>query len=152
MEPEIDTKLERLIHRQLKELPPLKAPSALLTRVLATVRQRQSLPWWQQSIWHWPIAIKAAFLLFAAGIMLSLTGGTWWAEELAANPPEFASKGISMAQGFADTMAPLGNAFWAIWRSFLQTALVGALISAAALYLICIGAGTLFVRQALKRA
>src|SRR4051794_22530553 len=56
MAPEIDTKLERLIHRQLKEQPPLKAPPALLMRVLAAARQQQALPWWKQSIWHWPIA------------------------------------------------------------------------------------------------
>jgi len=152
MAPEIDKNLERLIHRQLKELPPLKAPPVLLMRVLSAARARQALAWWQQPIWHWPTWVKAAFVVIAAGIMMSLTGGTWWAGELAANPPEFANRGIDMAQSLAGTVSPLTNVMSVLWRSFLQTAVISALAVAGVMYLICVGAGTLFVRVAWKRA
>ena len=140
MEPKIDPTLERLVHQELKKLPPVKAPARLSARVLEVVRARQALPWWQQSFWHWPAAARGAFLLLVAVIVASLTGGTWFAGELAVDGT------------VAKYVNPLANAFLVMWRSFLQTLVLWALGFAMMLYLICVGAGTLFVRMAYKRA
>ena len=140
MEPKIDPTLERLVHQELKKLPPVKAPARLSARVLELVRARQALPWWQQSFWHWPAAARGAFLLIVAMIVVSLTGGTWFASEVAVDST------------VAKYINPLANAFLVMWRSFLQTLTLWLLGFAAMLYLICVGAGTLFVRMAYKRA
>jgi hypothetical protein len=145
MKAKFDPTLEQLIHQELKKLPPVKAPTTLAARVLAAVRARKALPWWQQSFWHWPVLAKAAFLLFAALIVLSLTGGTWFAGEVAST-----SSGV--AKGFMNFVNPLATAMAVMWRSFLQTLVIWGLGAAAMLYFFCVGAGTLFVRVAYKRA
>ena len=140
MEPKIDPTLERIIHQELKKLPGLKAPARLSARVLEIVRAREALPWWQQSFWHWPAAARGAFLLVVAMIVLSLTGGAWFAGE------------IALDGAVTKYINPLASAFLVMWRSFLQTLALWALGFAAVLYLVCVGAGTLFVRVAYKRA
>lgn len=60
--------LEQLIHRELRALPPRRAPRSLEGRVLAALEHRASLPWWHQSWSYWPAAVRAAFLAFATGI------------------------------------------------------------------------------------
>ena len=140
MEPKTDPKLEQLIHQELKKLPPVTAPVRLAARVLEVVRARRALPWWQQSFWHWPALARAVFLIVVALIAVSLTGGTWFAGEVAADG------------SIGRYVSPFTNAFAIMWRSFLQTLVVWALSFAGVLYLICVGAGTLFVRMAYRRA
>lgn len=144
MERKFDPTLERVIHQELKRLPAVKAPARLSARVLEAVRARQALPWWQQSFWHWPSLARAVFLLLVGFIAVSLTGGTWFASEVAADG--------TVAKTVAEYLSPLTNAFVVMWRSFLQTLALWALALAGVLYLICVGAGTLFVRLAYKRA
>ena len=152
MKPKFDPTLERLIHQELQKLPPVKAPTTLTARVLAAVRARKALPWWQQSFWHWPMSAKAAFFIFAGLVLLSLTGGTWFAGEVASGYSGLADKSLSLARGLVDFLNPLGTAMAVMWRSFLQTVVIWGLGAAATLYFICVGAGTLFVRVAYKRA
>lgn len=76
--PDNHRKLERIIHRTLRELPPRRAPHALEQRVLAELERRAALPWWRKSFVHWPIAARAAFLVLSAGIVkLALLAGVW---------------------------------------------------------------------------
>ena len=152
MKPKFDPTLEKLIHQELKKLPAVKAPRTLTARVLAAVAARKALPWWHQSFWHWPMFAKTAFFAFAGLVLLSLTGGTWFAGEVASSYSGMAGKGVGLARGFVDFINPLGTAMAVMWRSFLQTVVVWGLGSAAILYFICVGAGTLFVRVAYKRA
>ena len=144
MERKFDPALERVIHQELKKLPTVKAPDRLKARVLEAVRARQSLPWWQQSFWHWPAPVRAVFLFLVGFIAMSLTGGTWFAGEVASDS--------TVARTVAEYMSPFTNAFVVMWRSFLQTLALWALALAGVMYLICVGAGTLFVRVAYKRA
>lgn len=55
--------LEQQIHAVLRSQPPRRAPHSLESRVLAEIARRRSLPWWQQSFVHWPIAMRVAFLV-----------------------------------------------------------------------------------------
>lgn len=71
-------KLERLIHRTLRELPPRRAPHTLEQRVLAEIERRAALPWWRKSFVHWPVAARAAFIVLSAGVVkLALLAGVW---------------------------------------------------------------------------
>ena len=67
MHPPKDPKLERFIHRALRELPAPAAPRTLEARVLAEIERRAGLPWWRKNFAHWPLAARAVFLLGALG-------------------------------------------------------------------------------------
>ena len=111
---------------------------SLSARVLASVHARQALPWWQQSIWHWPHAARTAFLVVLAIAVMAITGSTWFAGDIAA-------KGI-------DVLQPFSTVFFALWRTILQNVIVFGLAFSAMLYLICLGAGTIFFRFAVRRS
>jgi len=68
-----DQQLERALTRALRELPPLRAPATLESRVYAELARRAALPWWRQSFSHWPGMARATFLLFCTSLGL-LTG------------------------------------------------------------------------------
>lgn len=50
--PDPEEKLERLIHRTLRDLAPRRAPRTLEARVFAELERRAALPWWRQSYAH----------------------------------------------------------------------------------------------------
>ena len=76
--PDHEEKLERLIHRTLRELPLRRAPGTLETRVLAELARRAALPWWRKSFVHWPVPARAIFLLGSVGIVkLVLMAAIW---------------------------------------------------------------------------
>jgi hypothetical protein len=142
MNHEPDKSLEEFIHRELRQLPPLRAPADLIARVRAAIASQGALPWWAQSWFAWPgyarlgSALAAAALL--AGLVWVSVGG--WA---VANP-------LGEAGG---TLAALGGAFSALVQ-FLATAagvtppalLAAAVGGLAVMYLGCVGLGTLFYR------
>jgi hypothetical protein len=143
MQPE--TNLERVIHRELRKLPAVKAPEALSARVLAMVREHQALPWWQKSIWHWPNGARTTFMVALAIVVAIMTGSTWWAGDVAA-------KGLNAFTETTVGLMPLGNAFLVLWKTLLHNIALFALIFSAMLYLVCLGAGTMFVRFAARRS
>jgi len=145
MGPEIDSNLERVIHHELRRLPPVKAPEALAARVLASVQAHRDLPWWQQSIWHWPAYVRTAFLIVLAVGFTVITSSTWWAGAVAANYSGVFSPVTQL-------LGTLGNAFLVLWKTLLQNVVLFGLAFTAMLYLFCLGAGTMFVRLAVRRS
>src|SRR4051812_1882703 len=76
--PESHDRLERLIHRTLRELPPQRAPLSLEQRVLAEIERRAALPWWRKSFVHWPVAARWMFVVLSVGVVkLFLLGSVW---------------------------------------------------------------------------
>jgi hypothetical protein len=145
MQPEVDPNLERVIHQELRKLPPVKAPTALLGRVLASVRVEAALPWWRKSIWQWPHGARTAFFIVLALIITAITSSTWWAGDVAA-------RGADALNQSTQSLMPLGNAFLVLWRTVLQNVVLFALAFSGMLYLLCLGAGTMFVRFAVRRS
>ena len=145
MRPEIDPNLERVIHQELRKQPPVKAPGALLERVLTSVRMEQSLPWWRKSIWHWPNGARSAFFIVLAVLVTAISSSTWWAGDVAA-------RGADVLNQSTQSLAPLSNAFFVLWRTVLQNLVVFGLGFVGMLYLLCLGAGTMFVRFAVRRS
>jgi hypothetical protein len=70
---EIDDKLERLLQRELRALPLLRAPRTLESRVLGELARRAALPWWQRSFANWPMGARVSFVL----ICVALSGATF---------------------------------------------------------------------------
>jgi hypothetical protein len=63
--------LEKLIDRVCREQPALKAPATLSARVLAGIERRSALPWWRRSFTHWPVPVRAAFIVACGAAVLT---------------------------------------------------------------------------------
>lgn len=75
---ERDERLERAVHRTLRELPLRRAPRTLEERVRAEIARRAALPWWRKSFREWPLPARAVLLLACAGTAkLVLMAGVW---------------------------------------------------------------------------
>jgi hypothetical protein len=147
MASEPDPRLAEQIHRALRQLPDLAAPRTLLPRVLA------ALPWWRRAWWHWPLAAQAAFLALALALAALLSsGGLWFHDGVAAYSQEMTAR-LGVLGTLADTLAVLLKALLVLAAKLADSPLLlYALALGAALYLACVGVGTLCVRLALKRA
>ncbi len=64
--------LAEQIHRELHQLPGLKAPKTLGPRVLAAIAARQEAPWWKKSWVAWPTSMKLAFLVMGTAAIAGL--------------------------------------------------------------------------------
>ena len=73
LNPDPDSKLEQFIERELKKLPALRAPPAVLRNVMARVRATLGLPWWQRPWLFWPIAARVAVLAIFIGMVAGLS-------------------------------------------------------------------------------
>lgn len=85
--PDSHDRLERTIHRALRDLPPRRAPRSLEERVLAEIARQAALPWWRKSFVHWPLPARVGFLVLStaiAGLVLVLT--VWGGAGLEALP------------------------------------------------------------------
>lgn len=95
--------LERLIDRELKQLPSPRAPETLLPRVLAATAARKSAPshaerWFDRSR-RWRLATVAVLVLITAGVAAM---GYVWRPQLGA--------GLSWLQGAGGTLTRVGTA------------------------------------------
>ena len=151
MPPEIDPHLEALVDEELRQLPPVAAPTTLAPRILAAIQARAAQPWWRRSWWNWPPTAQAAFLLLALAIVSLLAGGSWWlGEDLNAYSQQAAQK-LSLLSAFWQSLQALATAVVLLWQKTAQALLVYALVASLVLYLVCLGLGTVFVRFAWRR-
>lgn len=147
----MDPKLEALLHRELKELPPLKAPSSLAPGVMAILAARSRVPWWQRAWWDWPVAAKAAFVIVALLVAGAFSGGGLFLGDGMSNYSLEVAGRFDFADSILGNFAPLLGAFHRVWQEFAQPFLIYGAIAAGAVYLMFIGVGTACFRFALKR-
>jgi hypothetical protein len=69
--------LEQLVHRELRALPPRKAPRTLEARVFAAIEQRNAIAWWHKSWSYWPAGVKAAFAFVATAFAGTITAASY---------------------------------------------------------------------------
>ena len=63
--------LERLIDRELRALPPPRAPRALLPRIMAAVEDGAQRPWYTRAWLQWPVGWQIASALVLLGVVAS---------------------------------------------------------------------------------
>jgi hypothetical protein len=146
--------LEELIHRELLKLPVRSAPATLIPRILARIEAQSRRRWWQRPWTQWPISLQVA----AVPLMLAMVTSALWAlwalsalsnrampaAELSAMPSNFGPAGAVW-----DVASALGTAVVVVGRSANQQWLWLSLFVPIAMYLACIGLGTLAYRMAL---
>lgn len=147
----MDPKLEALLHRELKELPPPKAPSSLAPNVMAILAARSRVPWWQRAWWDWPVAAKAAFVVLALVVAGAFGGGSALLGEGVSGYSLALSERLDFSESILANFTPLVYAVHRLWEELAQPFLLYAAIAAGAVYLTFIGVGTACFRFALKR-
>lgn len=129
--------LEKLVHDNLRALPPRRAPRSLESRVLAAIEARAALPWWQQSFRSWPVAARVVFILFSAGVIkVALMGAVWVMAGF--NATEFANAFSTQFSWFNS----LRNAFGSVTELF---AVLGRSIPTLWIYAVLGGIATVYV-------
>ena len=140
--------LEQLIHRELRALPPRRAPRTLESRVLAALEQRAALPWYHQSWSYWPASLRAAFLAAATG----LSGAAVTALTLASRTPTSAALSQEVGSRFEIFPKLIAAGNWAInFATHLignipPLWLYGGLATVAAFYFTFFGLGAVAYR------
>ncbi|MEO8429432.1 MAG: hypothetical protein ABI651_20255 [Verrucomicrobiota bacterium] len=153
MDNEAERRLAERIHTELRRLPPLKAPETLAARVLATIESRAHQPWWRKSWMNWPSSVRLAFVV---GVCALATGFLYLGFQFGSdNPAGTAITKVSEWFGFLEPLwnliAALGNAFVLVLRAGGQLLFWGTAAFVAAMYLTCVGLGTLCYRVALNK-
>jgi hypothetical protein len=144
---------EDALTEELRRLPDVEAPETLIPRVMALIRAKARLPWWRQTWWHWPPAAQLFVLLSFLGLVIGLScyGPQAW-DALAASPLGQAVAGWLQALApLADGLSALVNAFALIIRQTGTLALILTAVVCLAMYLSCLGLGTMMYRVAFSK-
>jgi hypothetical protein len=144
MTPPDEQKLERLIHRTLRELPPRRAPHSLEARVLAEIERRALLPWWKKSFAYWPLAARAGFFLLSAGLVMAVM---WVTAGFDATPLKqmFETRFVWVENAGAVARA-IGSFFDIVFRNIPPLWLYGGLAFIGAMYAAFFGLGAAVYR------
>lgn len=138
-----EQKLERMIHRTLRELPARPAPRSLETRVMAEIARRAALPWWRKSFTHWPLTARALFAVACLGLVkVALMGGVWVMAGF--DPAQFReafAQQFSWMQSGLVVVEAITGFFEIIGRNIPSLWLYGGLAVIATLYVTLFGLG-----------
>jgi hypothetical protein len=146
--PENRGKLEHVVHRTLRKLPPRRAPHSLEQRVRAELERRAALPWWRKSFVHWPLAARAGFVVLCAGLVkLALMSSVWGAAgfnvapftNALAEPVLWMENGVVVVRAITDFFNIMLRNIPALW-------LYGGLVFFATLYATLFGLGAAAVK------
>jgi hypothetical protein len=140
--------LERVVHRRLRALPPLRAPETLLPRVLAAARdaaRRRARAWfaWAPS---WQAAAVVALVAAAAGLAI-----VWPTVELLLRETAAAAVDplAAVLSGVTDRVRALATAARLIGGAVPQRALVVCAVLLVLMWTACAALGTALSRVVL---
>jgi hypothetical protein len=151
MNSDYDTRLEAEISRELKDLPPLRAPDSLVPRVLAALERRSVAPSYRRSWQMWPASLQWASLL----VLLILFGGLCFAG-WKLSQMEAVTVSMQRVGNWFSGFSAIGGTLSVLWSSavlilkHLGAGFMIACLTALGLgYAVCLGLGTIYVRIAL---
>ena len=152
MENDPDPNLEQLIHGQLQKLPYFAAPSTLIPRVMAVLQAQAQGPWWCNAWSSWPLPAKAAFLIMAVALAGFVSNSSSMVSDgMSAYSQQVAGR-LGVFAVLGDILVRLANVLGEVGLNTAEPLLIYGLVTAAVLYLVCLGLGTMFVRVASKRS
>jgi hypothetical protein len=142
-------KLERLIHRTLRELPDRPAPRSLAARVEAALAQRAASPWWRRSYADWPRGLRYAVLflgVLAAAALVVVSRSPIGARAFGALAVSFPWIALLQTLGASllETMHGVFDAIPAAW-------LYSGLVLLVACYALLLGLGAAVYRTFFRR-
>ncbi len=148
-----NSQLEAAVDRELKALPSLRAPQRLLTRVMATIEQRATSPWYRRDWQAWPLPLQVISMSVLMVAFAGLCFESWQLVHVPAvvSATSEASGWFRMLGRCASTLGVLANALVLAVRSLGPLTLSGIVMALVLGYAACIGFGTLYLRLAFAR-
>src|SRR5215472_5113288 len=148
-----EKRLETAVDRELRQLPELLAPQALVLRVMKAIEARLGLPWYRQSWLMWSPALRTVSLVILVTLFAGICFGTWKLTHLESYTAAVQPVGSWFA-GFGAighaTAALLGALVLAVKQR--GTGFLVAIFAALAFgYALCVGLGTVYLRLGLAR-
>lgn len=137
MTPESEEKLTQAVDRTLRALPPRRAPFSLEQRVRAEIARRAALPWWRRSFAHWPLPMKAGFLVLSVVKIYALVV---WSGALPVPTGALATPVAWLEGGFA-VFRSIASVCETVVRSLPPLWLYGGLAVCGAAYAALMGLG-----------
>ena len=116
MNPQVSMDLETVIGRELRQLPPPRAPHTLLPRVLAAVQAWTMRPWYQRPWFTWPLGWQMGL---SAALILLVTGGGLLLPGASAAVWTFSAPAIGEIAGAAGRAAVAVNTAAVLWRALV---------------------------------
>lgn len=140
--PDHEARLERLVQRAVRDLPPRPAPRSLEQRVRAEIARRAELPWWRRSFSYWPAPARAGFLaLSLVAVAALVVSGFWIGGGLEERLPGALATPAAWLEHGSTVLRALGGCVSIVERNIPPFWLYGGLAVAAALYLTLFGLG-----------
>ncbi len=153
MNPDYEKQLEAVIDRKLKGLGELPAPAMLASRIMHTLEQRATLPWYRRAWQSWPVAWQVAsltaMLVVFGGICFGIVGLSQAASATA--PAHQIGGWLASVGAVFKTLGVLAEAVVLAVRQLGMAWLMGCLVGIGLAYAACIGLGTAWMRLALAR-
>jgi hypothetical protein len=153
MNPDYDRQLEAEISRELKALPELAAPAALMNRVMAVIEQRATVPWYRRSWQTWPAALQTASLVGLLALFGGLCLGGW---EL--SQTEAATLALHRVSEWFSGLSVIGNTFNVLVNAAVLAVkklgtgfIIACLVLVGLGYALCVGLGTVYFRLAFAK-
>jgi len=148
MENDRNKQIEQLIHRELRQLPELRAPETLVHRVMLAVHAKERQLWWQRPWLSWPrpMQVTSSALCIAAVVALVYFGTGAWQSAGIGNPLDQFWQWISSLSVLWDWLMTLMNAVALVLQKAGQQYVIIGLSVAVTMYLMCVAAGTMCYR------
>ena len=145
--------LERLIQRELRKLPEMRAPETLVHRVMLAVHVKERQPWWQRPWLTWPRPAQViSSALFASTVTaLIYFGAQAWQLAGIGNPLDKIWMWIVSLAPLWDGLMAILNAVVLVVQKGGQLYLFIGLGVATTMYLLCLATGTACYRLAFNR-
>jgi len=153
MNPHDEKQLEAAISRELKALPNLRAPRSLAAHVMATIEQRQAVPWYRLAWQDWPLPLRA----IAGLVLVASFSGLCFLSWQFVRTPDFAAASGKVGSLFAgcgviwNALGVLKNALLLVVKNLNPAILIGCGVALALGYAMCLGLGTVYVRLGFAR-
>lgn len=154
MENDRDKQIERVIHRELRQLAELRAPETLVHRVMLAVHAKARQSWWRQPWLTWPLGMRVLSLavLMASVGLVSYLAGTAWEGLSPLSPSGKIIESFTWIKPIWDTVSALVGAVAVLLRVVGQQFLLIASALLVMVYLACVGIGTVCFRFAYNKA
>lgn len=144
---------EKELHRELLQLPDLKAPGTLIPGVLDRLTASAPSAWYQRAWWHWPIGLRIASALCALALLgaLGWLAGSVGGLGLGGNLANAAAAAWASASATVQQVGTLFGSGGGFWSEYGQRIVICAATLLLASYLTCVAAGTALYRLAWRR-
>lgn len=143
---------EAVLDRAIKKLPERQAPASLMPVVMARIQSRSALPWHRLPWLQWPLALRAASAV-AMGVLLAVLlglAGQFWKADVSPWLDPWRHLAQTVCTAFAAALDSILGVQPGAGCGAVRLVLLVVGLLLFAMYLTCIGVGTVVYRTVRK--